>query len=248
MPSPWVAGADGCRDGWIVALRHTETGEHRTRFVSALADALRAGPLGLSAPPAVLAVDVPIGLPGRAPRGGRPADRAARALLGSPRSSSVFSPPARPALYAETHEEAVALNRASGPDAPGLSIQAFGIFPKLREADALATASLQRGDGPVRMVEAHPEVAFAQMNGGEAVAEKKKRSAGRAIRAELLRQSGVADPLVHVQNCRGMAPADDVLDALACAWTADRVLRGTALRLPEDPETDPRGLFMEIWA
>ena len=248
MPTPWVAGADGCRRGWIVALRNTETGEHRVRFVHALADALRAGPLALDAPPGVLAVDVPIGLLGSARRRGRPADRAARDLLGWPRRTSVFSPPARPALAAETHPEASALNRASGADAPGLSIQAFGIVPKLREADALATPALQRGDGGLRMVEAHPEVAFAQMNGGEAVVASKKKPEGRAVRVGLLREACVADPLALVAECRGTASADDVLDALACAWTAERVLRGTALRLPETPEADPRGLLMEIWA
>ncbi|MEM1057230.1 MAG: DUF429 domain-containing protein [Bacteroidota bacterium] len=248
MTNDWVAGADGCRAGWIVALRNIETGEHRTRFVAALADALAAEPLGLDTPPAVLAADVPIGLLALAVPRGRSCDRAARDLLGWPRRTSVFSPPSRAALGAQTHAEASALNRASGPDAPGLSIQAFGIFPKLREADALATPALQRGDGPTRLVEVHPEVAFAQMNGSEAVAVSKKKPEGREVRVRLLRLSGVTDPLAHVRQCRGTAPADDVLDALACAWTAERVLRGTALRLPETPEEDPRGLRMEIWA
>ncbi|MEM6326021.1 MAG: DUF429 domain-containing protein [Bacteroidota bacterium] len=237
----WVAGADGCRDGWVVARRHVDTGEHRVQVVATLAEAL-------DGDPAVLAVDVPIGLPRRAEPGGREADRAARRLLGWPRSASVFSPPSRDALAAKTHAEASTRNRASGPDAPGLSVQAFHLFAKIREADALVTPARQRGDGPTRIVEAHPEVIFAQMNGGTALVASKASREGREARVALLGVHGVADPLAHARACRGRATADDVLDALACAWTAERIRRGAALCLPADPETDPRGLRMEIWA
>jgi predicted RNase H-like nuclease len=42
--------------------------------------------------------------------------------------------------------------------------------------------------------------------------------------------------------------AEDVLDALAMLWTAQRISSGRALRLPAAPETDSRGLLMEMWA
>ena len=40
---------------------------------------------------------------------------------------------------------------------------------------------------------------------------------------------------------------DDLLDAMAILWTADRYATGAAERLPESPEVDERGLRMEIW-
>jgi predicted RNase H-like nuclease len=40
--------------------------------------------------------------------------------------------------------------------------------------------------------------------------------------------------------------ADDILDAMAACWTAERVRRGVGLRLPEGVVVDSRGLRMEI--
>ncbi|MDX1418432.1 MAG: DUF429 domain-containing protein [Rubricoccaceae bacterium] len=237
-PAP-VAGADGCRSGWAV-VRIEPDGSAALRLVSRLADAL-------DPDLATLAVDIPVGLLDRARRGGRLCDQAARARLPG-KASSVFSPPSRAALAAETHAEASALNRAGGPDAPGLSIQAFGIVPKLREADALVTPALQEAR---RVVEAHPEVAFAKLNGGRPALEKKKRTAGKEIRYGLLVQAGFRsedlDAALGAHRKRDV-PTDDILDAFACAWTAARVAAGTACRLPsDDPPRDGRGLRMEIW-
>lgn len=38
--APWIAGADGFRDGWVVALWQPETGTWRWRTVDAFADLL----------------------------------------------------------------------------------------------------------------------------------------------------------------------------------------------------------------
>jgi len=42
------------------------------------------------------------------------------------------------------------------------------------------------------------------------------------------------------------AARDDLYDALVLAWTATRLARGAAARLPAEPEGDGRGLRMEI--
>jgi predicted RNase H-like nuclease len=39
---------------------------------------------------------------------------------------------------------------------------------------------------------------------------------------------------------------DDVLDAMAVCWTAERVLRKKEIRVPGEPVRDSRGLRMEI--
>lgn len=42
------------------------------------------------------------------------------------------------------------------------------------------------------------------------------------------------------------APADDVLDAIAAAWTARRFANGTTRTLPEVPPTDAFHLWQRI--
>jgi len=92
----WVAGVDGCRAGWIAAFARPQSGEVRLRVVPRFAEVTAAAPEA----PAIIAVDIPIGLPEQAGRGGRTADNVVRSLLGA-RRSSVFSVPSRRAVFAE---------------------------------------------------------------------------------------------------------------------------------------------------
>ena len=239
--APWIAGADGYRDGWVVVLWRPAADTIRRRVVEDV-DAL----LALPEAPAVLGVDLPIGCPDAAVPGGRACDRQARQLLGHPRGASVFSPPAHDALQADTYEEALRRNRASGPDAPGLSKQAFHLVPKLRALHARMTPERQD-----RVREVHPELAFYAMNGDAPVTDSKHTEAGRSARLALLSANGMPDVTAAVEAmAAGPVGADDVLDAHAACWTARRVHEGTAKRCPPTDEAAPRtarGLRMEIW-
>src|ERR1043165_6956424 len=90
----WLAGVDGCAGGWLVAFVRPQADETRLRMVPSFADVF-----GAPEQPAVIAVDMPIGLPERVGVGGRAAENAVRPLLGA-RQSSVFSVPSRQAIYA----------------------------------------------------------------------------------------------------------------------------------------------------
>lgn len=165
----------------------------------------------------------------------------ARTVLGQPRGTSVFSPPARRALRARTPDEAHDLNHSTGSDAPGLSLQARAIIPKIREVDEFITRSLQR-----RVVEVHPELCFYEMNQKRPVVEPKKTAAGRKRRIRLLEgawRRKLSD-LIKARP-RGVG-RDDIIDAMAACWTAERVLRKKEIHLPSDPRRDSRGLRMEI--
>ena len=237
----WVAGADGFRDGWMVVLHRPATATTRCRTVDG-ADAL----LNLPEAPAVLGVDMVLGLPDRAVPGGRACDRAARQLLGHPRGASVFSPPAYAALGAETYEAAQRRNRASGPDAPGLTKQAFYLLPKMRALTEHVTPARQE-----HVREVHPELAFYAMNGDTPFEHSKHTDAGQTRRTALLTANGFPD-VETVLDVRPGGPlgADDVLDAHAACWTARRIHRGTAERCPPRDAPAPRndrGLRMEIW-
>lgn len=194
-----AVGVDGCRGGWIAVVL-PESGATEIEPVPTVADALaRHGD-------AVIAVDIPIGLP---ERGVAAADVAARRFL--PRAASrVFYRPPRAALSAVTHAEAVEICHRL--DAPGMSIQTWSILPKIREVASLAGC----------VFEVHPEVSFAQMCGRPL--PPKKTPEGREARRAALARDGIGMP----------SRADaDVLDAGAAAWSARRIARAQACRLPE---------------
>jgi predicted RNase H-like nuclease len=159
-------------------------------------------------PAAVVAVDMPLALPAGGER--RACEVAARARLGPARSSIFYAPPLA-VLDARDHAEASVLSRAAG--SVGVSIQTWHIVPKIREALAL--------DDP-RLLEVHPELSFRALG---PITASKKTAAGRAERLALL-----GSPVLP----RGVAPTEDLLDALACAWTAARWLRGEAEVLGEE--------------
>lgn len=221
-----VGGADGCRTGWVVCRRDSN-GVLDIGVVKTLAEACE----GLS----VLAVDMPIGFVD-VPRPGRACEGQARKLLPG-KASSVFPTPCRPALACTTHADANAVSRKLGM---GLNQQTFHLFPKMREVDGLLRARprLKR-----IVYEAHPELAFARMNGDKPVLSKKRRPEGYAERYRLLAEHGFACPVDRLAG----AARDDILDAIAVCRTALLIAHGTATRLGPAKARDSKGLPMNIW-
>jgi len=221
-----VGGADGCRTGWVVCRRDS-SGTLDIRVVKTLAEACE----GLS----ILAVDMPIGFVDH-PRPPRACEVEARKLLPG-KTSSVFPTPCRPALACTTHAEANALSRTMGV---GINRQTFHLFPKMNEVDALmrSNPALQH-----IVYEAHPELAFARMNGGKAVLSKKRQPDGYTERRNLLARHGFR---TEVERLSGAA-RDDILDAIAVCRTATLIADGTATRLGPADERDRHGLPMNIW-
>ena len=152
----WIAGIDGCKAGWIAAIRPAgEVAATRLEVVADLA-AFLARP-GLAA----AAIAVPIGLPERVAGGGRGPEQALRPLLGA-RRSSVFSIPSRAAVEAADYAGACAAAAATSDPPRKVSKQAFCLFPKIRALDALLRADANLA---ARVFETHPEGAFAAMAG-----------------------------------------------------------------------------------
>ena len=95
----------------------------------------------------------------------------------------------------------------------------------------------------------HPEVCFWAWNGGTPMRDSKKSEAGARERSRLVAPSlrrRRRSTRVRAQLAPRRAPLDDILDAFAALWTAERIARGVACTLPEDPPRDARGLRMEI--
>ena len=246
----WFAGVDGCRAGWVVAFVRPQSGELRLRVVPRFAEVIAAPEA-----PAVIAVDIPIGLPEQAGHGGRTADNMVRPLLGA-RRSSVFSVPSRRAVFAEVgafgdqqsrsaaHRRACAVARETSDPPRSITIFAFGIFSKIREVDAVLQSDRSL-HASVR--ETHPELAFWRLNGARPLPSPKKTEAGLALRRRLLIEAGLSAAVVNGAPPKGAA-RDDLLDALACVAIARRIHRGLARPFPDPPERDACGLPMAIWA
>jgi predicted RNase H-like nuclease len=189
---------------------------------------------------AAAAIDIPIGL---AASQSRACDREARRLLG-PRRSSVFPAPVRAVLAARTYAEACEISRAAC--GKGLSKQLYNIVNKIREVDAVQSPRLQR-----QLFEASPELSFAVMAGDAPtpMRHSKRTPEGRAERVAVLRASLGVDVVLLVDSPPAGAARDDVLDAIALAWTARRYVAGTSVRLGGEPtEVDETGLRMEVIA
>ena len=134
-----------------------------------------------------------------------------------------------------------ASQRSIERDGIGIGVQCWGLRKKLLEIDILMTSAKQR-----IVHEVHPEVSFCEMNGGGPLIESKKTRDGERQRIGALTRSGFPKafliPLTALRSGR-----DDFLDACAALWTAERIYRGIAKRLPDEPERDERGLDMAIW-
>jgi predicted RNase H-like nuclease len=239
----WLAGVDGCAGGWIAAFVRPSGDEAAVAVFARLQDVLAAPQR-----PAIIAVDIPIGLPERAGPRGRAAENTVRPLLGA-RQSSVFSVPSRAAIAAGDYAAASATAFATSQPPRKVSKQLFNIAPKIREVDALLRADPALAG---RLFEVHPELAFWRLNGERALAEPKKVKSrpnppGLALRRQLLRNAGLPAALIEAAPPTGAA-ADDVIDALACAAVARRLHEGAARPFPDPPPRDAFGLPMAIWA
>ena len=213
-----VLGVDGCKGGWVGA----QVGPAGISWhIFATAEQVLAH--GADA----LAMDIPIGL---AEHGVRRCDVEARRRP-HVRASSVFAAPIRVVLGARSYAEARA--RSEAVDGRSLSAQCYGIVPKIAEVDAGLRAQPGRD-----VLEVHPEVSFACLAGRPLA--RKKSAAGALARMQLLVGALGALP----EDVPAQAGLDDALDALVCAWTASRWLRGQAEVL--GGELDATGQVMRI--
>jgi len=231
----WLVGVDGCPTGWVAAFArcaepHLLIDIEVHTHIETLIERVTTGEI------AVLAIDMPMGLPDAGPRN---CDVETRSRLGR-RGSSVFPTPIRPLLHCTDHARAVALGRSI--DGRGISIQAFNLLPKIAQLDT-SIRDHHQSNLFDRIFEAHPEAAFADL-AGEPLTSKKRTSEGRLERLALLEQELPGSSELLVRRVRGAA-ADDVLDAAVLVRTARRILEGTA-NLLGDGTADRHGIPMRV--
>lgn len=239
-PRLMAVGADGAHGGWLaVCLFENASGGRSTTLAlhNTFADlaAVRAGT------DAVMAVDVPMGLLDAVSP--RLCDKQARSLLG-PRASTVFAPPSRPLLAAATFDDARALVaelKAADPAAAGISAQAFGIVPKVREVDTWLRA---HPDAQAWLYECHPELSFYALAGG--LLADKRSAHGQVSRLQhITGEFPDAGAVIAASTFRARdADLTDVLDAYAALSSALHFRDGDFEQLGGEP--DSAGLLMRI--
>lgn len=229
---PLIAGVDGCPTGWLCITKQTDTGVIGAAIYPTASALIHQAPT-----PLFMMIDIPIGLPDAGPRA---CDVQARQFIGQ-RRNSVFRAPIRPAIGKETRAQASQITY----DVDGVRVgcQAWGIYPKIREVDVLLAANPELQN---RVNEVHPEVCFRAWQGAE-LAHSKKDPLGRAERQTLIGAQAFA--AVRQQFTVGQAGHDDIADAFAALWTAERRLAGVARTIPANPNPpqDAVGLRMEMW-
>ena len=233
----YYVGIDGCKTGWF-AVRLFQSGSWNFDVfanIDQLWNTLYEAQL--------LLIDIPIGLCEGGVEG-RACDTAARRLLGSPRASSIFTPPVRLAL--EFNDRETASEKNYSLTGRRIGVQSWAVAPKIQEVDQFLRS---KPDARKKIREIHPEVLFWALNGRKEMSHKKSRSAGfeerlRVLRTHFPRSDALVEGALHTFR-RSKVARDDILDALAAAVTA-LFGNGHLASIPEEPQVDPFGLPMEM--
>ena len=236
-------GIDACKGGWVVARVKDSGSFDNIRFEKSF-DAILSLVQKLDITLGL--IDIPIGLKSTGMEE-RKCDREARSFLGNIRGSSVFRVPIRSAIYSETREISSQINfQQTGKK---ISLQSWAIAPKIKEVDSLFRKS---PDLQTYLRESHPEVCFCGLNSGQPMVFSKKDRRGLVERLKILKQCDYDSELVYTDASyhypRTLIAKDDILDAMALAFSAYKVFNDRPYSFPGDNsvEIDEYGLRQEI--
>ena len=225
-------GVDGCRGGWIAAvLDHGDMQLKRYKYISSLVEEYPSFDAFL--------IDMAIGL--RNSKEQERPDDEARKELGL-KASSVFPIPSRDAVYADGEEAQKQANiRTLGKS---LAKQSIAIIPKIRELDIFLN---DHPEYKYKILESHPEVDFARLNGAVLMSRKQEEpgpSQRTAVLSEFLDKKdlyGMYDNAKEL-GCK----QDDLIDAICLAVTGALYAHGQYETIPAEPMQDEKELHMQL--
>ena len=225
-------GVDGCRGGWIAAV--LDHGDMRLRKYDDLSSLIEEYP----AFDAFL-IDMAIGLR-NSTKEIRPDDEAKKEL--GPRASTVFPIPSRDAVYAVGEENQKLANiRTLGKS---LAKQSIAIIPKIKELDIFLNDHPEYKN---KILESHPEVDFARLNGAVLISRKQEEpgpSQRINVLSEFLDKKELFGMYDKAKELR--CNQDDLIDAICLAVTGALYAHGEYETIPAEPEEDEKGLLMQL--
>jgi predicted RNase H-like nuclease len=226
LPYDLVAGVKPCATGWLVAgakLHGTTFAPEEPRVLDTFIDVLDQRPAF-----AAIALNAPVGYLDTVRAGGRDCDREARALVGR-RGGAIQSAP----IHAQFEESA---NGSS----VGMSAVTQKLLPRYREVALEMAPYRQR-----TVYEVSSEMSFYQLNEEHPLRWSKRSQAGQEERRALLERKIPGGERIYDYRLPRV-PYSHMLDVAAFMWTARRIFARAAIRIPQDPQWDERGLRMEI--
>jgi len=224
-------GIDGCRGGWLTAvICKGELKLYKFGSLDAIMEELSFD---------ACLIDMVIGLQGNETQV-RPDGMARKILKG--RASTVFPAPCRKAVYGGTKEERLQANvEVLHKRFPS---QTDAIIPKMREVDEFLQVNTQYKN---RLLESHPEVCFARLNGG-VLSTSKHDMEGIRERAAVIAGYLPEVTVEWIVEAAGKMKcnADDVADSVCLAVVANLLMQGKTESIPSEPMKDDTGLQMQM--
>ena len=239
----WVAGVDGCRAGWIAVLMRVDD-PHTHRIVTApTLEAIADAP----EQPAVIAIDMPIGLPERTEGSGRMPEQLIRPLLGE-RQSSVFAIPSRSAVEAMDYAQACAIAAATSEPSRKVSRRALP-FPQ-DPRDRCPVAGAARSDAARLRGASRARLLGIERRPGAPSAEEGEGHALRARHGVAARALAAIQASARRSDKGAAAPRRGPGRPARCARGVDRGARSRerwGQSFPDRPGRDAHGLPIAIW-
>ncbi|NEV94119.1 DUF429 domain-containing protein [Psychroflexus sp. YR1-1] len=229
-----IAGIDSCPLGWIVI--HHDAKDFGFEAVYSIDHLMEVHP-DLQR----LFIDIPIGLSSQ--NYTRRLESKLRNELGN-RSSTIFTPACRKAIYAADYDEAREINKQVLGQS--ISIQSYNISKKIKEVDQF----MMKKPGEMEVYESHPEICFKYLNGSEVIQTKKSTQEGFQDRFQLLKKihPELEDVYQNITETfsKSKVKPDDILDAMVLC-VANLKSEASGLKFLEDESNvDENGLFVKV--
>jgi predicted RNase H-like nuclease len=226
-------GIDGCDGGWMTAIL---SGDRLSiERYNSIADVLAANK---SADKSI--IDIPIGLADSKEVALHRPENVARKILKG-KTSSVFPVPFRSVARAKTVAEAWNLSKTLNV---GANYMTMGIREAVNEIDIFLQ---ENEEWKNVLIESHPEVCFALLNGGKPIVEKKQEEQGIERRLQILEKYGIGIKTISIHPLFAKY-RDDVVDAVCLALIGRLATEGKTTTIPCEGEVmaDSTGLRMQM--
>ena len=233
----FLLGLDGCKAGWICSHQNQKNEWKFEIFPTIEKFWKRFSNIKL------ILIDIPIGLrdKGMEPR---LCDELARKLLTRKRSSSIFPPPCRTALDADSYIKANFINKKF--TGKGLSKQSWNICSKIREVDFILRNNYIARE---LFIESHPELCFTVLSGNKPMTYYKKSDDGIKERLSVIEfycknSEATLKEIINQLSLKNLS-IDDILDSWILAIAASKGMGGINF-IPINYEYDSEGLPMRM--